>query len=256
MIAAGFFAVRSRAIQDISMENELRTSVRRVGIAFAIALLLCALTACKRKAQEIGQEEPNADNSPTRTRTTEISPKLPSNDPLEPFIAAVERHDLRSILKDSETFTREFSQASARIHSENPQVLWAKLDEEVLNSQEQTLINHTPSAANVDELIGLLSFPHTHTLLERRAEKLVNPDGSLRDVLSNFLAVKYSNWEAPFVKGGLLKETIINIAMDGKTGLYIESRRVDKGDVYAAAPPLHIYAVSVRTEPQRKLALW
>lgn len=92
----------------------------------------------------------------------------------------------------------------------------------------------TDPAADIQTLMGLLPPKATWTITEHKSKTANDPlTQESRPVHEVYVTVRYPSAEiAPQIGEQKLKETVIALVLDEKTGLFIEGRRLSAGDVY------------------------
>lgn len=181
---------------------------------------------------------------------------------LEKFLTAVQKKDFKTIFDNTYYYQMELS----KIKSNNPKSLWQKLTTEYYESKKKALFKEekesltdawirfggnlfdtpTDPIENIRALMSLLNPPNKWKLLETKNERRTDQwDLSQRDVFVVYVSLNYNTVEnSPLIDSKLLKETIISFDMDAKTGLYMRSNRVGRGDVYWDKVPFKILNIS------------
>lgn len=180
----------------------------------------------------------------------------------EKFITAVQKKDFKTIFDTSYYYQMELSQIKAN----NPKALWQKLTTEYYESKKSVLFEQkeesltdawvrfggeifgspTDPAKNILALLGfLLPSPKWKVVESKKEKQLDRWSGRQYDVFIVYVTLGYKTVEeSPVIGSKVLKETILGFLFDAKTGLYMRSSRVVKGDVYWDKVPLKILSVN------------
>lgn len=173
----------------------------------------------------------------------------------EKFLTAVQKRDSKTIFDMSYYYQMELSQ----IRSNNPKALWPKLTTEYYDSKKSVLFSKkeesltdawvrfggelfgtpTDPAENIRALGLLLPFARWKVIESKREKQYDSWSGRQHDVYVVYVSLNYETVAvSPLIASKVLKEAILSLFLDAKTGLYIQSSRVGKGDVYWGGDPL------------------
>ncbi len=166
------------------------------------------------------------------------------------FLTGVQKQDFKSIFDISYYYQTELSQ----ITSNNPKVLWPKLTTEYYESKKNALFRQkkesltnvwirfsgeffgtpTDPVENIRALMDLLAPSPKWKVIESKKEKQFDMwEGRQYDVYVVYVSLNYKTVEeSPLIGSKVLKEATLGFVLDAKTGLYMRSSRVEKGDVY------------------------
>ena len=160
------------------------------------------------------------------------------------YIGGAEKRDLTTIID----LTYGYQQEVARIKAKNPQVLWPKLVDEYYKQQTATFSQQsgfwtayaesmTASWGNPTQAIraSLALFPASckWRISESRAQRVGNIVEGGWEQTTVYVSVSYPSWEdAPLIADKILKATILEFGVDGKTQLIRTIGQVSAGDEY------------------------
>ena len=183
----------------------------------------------------------------------------------EKFLVAVQKKDFKTIFEMTYYYQMELS----RIKSNNPKALWQKLTTEYYESKKNALFSRkeesltdawvrfggevfgtlTDPVENIRALMRLLTQSCKWRVIESKKEKHHDQwSGRQQDVNVIYVSLKYKTVEeSPLIGSKALKEAILGFVLDGKTGLYMRSSKIGKGDVYWELP-LRAYGISYKYE--------
>lgn len=173
------------------------------------------------------------------------------------FLTAVQKKDFKTIFNTTQYYQLELSQ----IRSANPKALWDKLTTEYYESEKKAFLEPredywrrllkmatipNDSRENIRVLATLLTPSASWKVSELKKERRFDPwSGRNYDVFVVYVTLKFKTVEeSPLIGSKLLKETIIGVLLDAKTGLYMQSSRYEKGDSYWGGDPLTDFAVA------------
>jgi len=181
---------------------------------------------------------------------------------VEKFLTAIQKKDFKTIFD----MTYYYQMELAQIKSNNPKALQQKLTTEYYESKKNALFTEkkesftdawirfggevfgtsTDPVENIRELMALLTPPNKWKVIESKREKRHDAwSGRELDVSVVYVSLSYKSVEeSPLISSKLLKEAILSFVLDEKTGLYLRSSRIKKGDVYWDKVPLKILNVS------------
>ena len=147
---------------------------------------------------------------------------------VEKFLIAVQKKDFKTIFDASYEHQRILS----NIKNNNPKILWDKLITEYYEAERKKF-----ERQGVYET-GFLLPSCKWKVIESKKEG----DKFIVYVSLNYKSVE----ESPLIGSKVLKEAILGFTLDAKTGLYMESSKVEKGDVHWDKVPLKIIEVRWR----------
>jgi hypothetical protein len=173
------------------------------------------------------------------------------------FLTAVQKKDFKTIFDTTSYYQLELSQ----IRSANPKALWGKLTAEYYESEKKAFLEPredywrrfakmatipNDSRENIRVLATLLTPSASWKVSESKKERRFDPwSGSNYDVFVVYVTLKFKTVEeSPLIGSKVLKETIIGVLLDAKTGLYMQSSRYERGDSYWGGDPLTDFAVA------------
>jgi len=187
----------------------------------------------------------------------------PSNQ-VEQFLTAVQKKDFKIIFDTSYYYQMELSQ----IKSNNPKALWSKLTTEYYESKKNALFKQkeesltdawirfggemfgtpTDPTENIRALMGLLLPSPKLKVIESKKEKHLDQwSGRQSDVYVVYVSLSYKTVEeSPLIGSNVLKEAILGFILDAKSGLYMRSSKVGKGDVYWGGDPSTDVRIALR----------
>lgn len=186
---------------------------------------------------------------------------------VEDFIAAVEKKEFTNVFQKTYYYQKHL----AEIKSGNPQVLWSKLISEYFESRKalfaKSEINFLDSGLGSDcdpvgslrQLVALLPPSAQWRVLESKHEEAMGWTIGCpypASFTKTYVSVKYSSPDtSPFGNRKLLKEAILEFSMEKDHGLYLTSKRFEKGDVYWERVPFRITGVCWQADTLAGLTL-
>lgn len=173
------------------------------------------------------------------------------------FLTAVQKKDFKTIFDTTHYYQLELSQ----IRSANPKALWVKLTAEYYEAEKKAFLEPredywrrflkmatipNDSRVNIRVLATLLTPSAIWKVSESKKERRFDTwSGREYDVFVVYVTLKFKTvGESPLIGSKVLKETIIGVLLDAKTGLYVQSSRYERGDSYWGGDPLTDFAVA------------
>ncbi len=195
----------------------------------------------------------------------------PPEKQVEKLLSAVQKKDFKTIFDISYYYQMELSQ----IRSKNPKVLWQKLTTEYYESKKKAFLEQdredivksverfgeamfgflTDPADHIRALMNVLKESSKWKIIESKREKHFDQfHGREYDVFVVYTSLSYRTVEeSPLIDSKFLKEAILGFMMDAKTGLYMRSARIGKGDVYWGGDPSTDFLIA---KSLAKYGLW
>ncbi len=190
----------------------------------------------------------------------------------ERFLTAIQKKDFKTIFDASHFYQTEL----AHILASNPKVLSQKLTTEYYEAKRRALFNETetfpqayirqaeavlgaPSdpAPGLRALMSLLAPSSQRKVIESKREARVDMwSGRTLEVFVVYVSVVYNAPdESPLLEWRLLKEGILVLVLDAKTGWYMGSALIKKGNVFWGKLRPKIINVTWRAEDLSGLRL-
>jgi len=203
----------------------------------------------------------------TLSLSSHVSAAVNPEKQAEKFLTAFQKKDFKTLTDMTYFYQVQLRKHNdglqrgiAEIEAKNPKVLWPKLTKEFKEIEEakwtnfetffkRTLTEREAVAWQVfsapTSKFSLMDFfmpPNSWKVIESRKKKQ-RVDGQNRDVNVVYVSIKYKKVEeSPLASGRLLKEAIITLSFDVKTGQLLEPPQSHHptGDVYWDNAPLKI----------------